>query len=233
MNPEDSATTTALTPMYASNHTYQTFIDWLSEMSVVPSQIDRSLWGTKFSGSSGAQLMAGLRFLKLLDGERPTDLLRELVATPKAERKPLLERVLRGAYGDALLDDLPSMTPGLLDRKLRDLGTTDATHRKAVSFFINAVKETDVAVPGVIAKRARNRPSTPAKKRRSNGATPVGGATPKGDDDGDDEQEQPADDFRARYIAVLLERVEQSEELDQALLDRIERILGFANGDDA
>ena len=47
-------------------------------------------------------------------------------------------------------------TPKMLDVKLRELGATDGTLRKAASFFINALKATDVQVPSAIARKARN-----------------------------------------------------------------------------
>ena len=52
-------------PIYVSYLTFGNFLDWLKEMKVLPSQIDRSLWSIKFPGSHGAQLMSGLRFLGL------------------------------------------------------------------------------------------------------------------------------------------------------------------------
>src|SRR4051812_12219074 len=60
-----------LTPIYVSWSTFATFLDWVAAMAVIPHQIDRSVWASKFSGAVGAQLMPGLRFLGLLDGEAP------------------------------------------------------------------------------------------------------------------------------------------------------------------
>ena len=161
---ESNSRSTALTPIYTSYLTLGTFLDWLKAMPVMPSQVDRSLWSTKFSGTGGAQLMAGLRFLRLLDDDRPTPLLAELVAGDPARRKELLRQILRTAYGDAMLDSLPSMTPKVFDERLRALGTTDSTHRKATSFLINAAKAVDIALPGAIAKKARNRPLTSTRR---------------------------------------------------------------------
>jgi hypothetical protein len=155
---------TPLTPIYSSYLTLGTFLDWLKGMPVMPSQIDRSLWSTKFSGTGGAQLVAGLRFLRLLEEDRPTATLTELVEADPADRKELLRRVLRTAYGDQFLNSLPSMTPKVFDEQLRALGTTDSTHRKAASFLINAAKAVDIGLPGAIAKKARNRPSNSTRR---------------------------------------------------------------------
>ena len=146
-------------PMYASYLTFTNFLDWLKEMKVVPSQIDRSLWSSKFSGGNGAQLMAGLRFLGLLNGEHPTKSLEPLVMADDVNRKELLKTVLEQAYGEGMIQDLAKMTPGMLDKKLEELGTTSSTHRKALSFFVNASKAVNIAIPSQIARKARNKPA--------------------------------------------------------------------------
>ena len=85
-------------PIYVSYLTFGNFLDWLKEMTVVPSQIDRSLWSAKFNGSNGSQLMVGLRFLGLLEGERPTPTLEPLAMADDEARKVLLTAVLEQAY---------------------------------------------------------------------------------------------------------------------------------------
>lgn len=147
-------------PMYASYLTFTNFLDWLKEMKVVPSQIDRSLWSSKFSGGNGAQLMTGLRFLGLLNGEHPSQALEPLVMADDINRKELLKAILEQAYGEDMIRDLPKMTPAMLDKELEELGTTKSTHRKALSFFVNASKAVDITVPGQIASKARNKPTS-------------------------------------------------------------------------
>ena len=146
-------------PPYMSFSTFTTFLDWIKEMPVSPSQIDRSLLETKFSGSVGAQVVSGMRFLSLLDGNRPTQALEDLARSENHERKSLLETCLRKAYGNDMVDGLKSYTPSMLGDKLRELGTTDATHQKAASFFINAGRYADIEMPATIRKRARNKPA--------------------------------------------------------------------------
>ena len=159
-------------PTYASFVSFTSLLDWLKGMDHVPEQIDRSLWQTKFSGATGAALMSGCRFLGLLVDERPTPQLLDLVHAGDEKRKPLIEQMVRLAYGDGVVDRLPKMTPKMLDDHLRTLGATDATLRKAASFFINALKASGAPVPPAIAKKARNRPSksgrrSPARKTLS------------------------------------------------------------------
>ena len=153
-------------PAYASFTSFKTFLDWLQEMDQVPAQIDRSLWGTKFNGATGSALITSGRFLGLLIEERPTPRLHELARADTEARKNLIEQMLRSAYGDDIVGRLPEMTPKMLDVKLRELGATDGTLRKAASFFINALKTTDVQVPSAIARKARNR-TTKANRRGS------------------------------------------------------------------
>jgi hypothetical protein len=163
-------------PMYASYLTFTTLLDWLRETKHIPSQFDRSWWGSKFSGSGGAQLMAGLRFLGLLEKDVPQDRLEKLAFASNEERPALLAEILRDAYGADLLAGLARMTPKMLTDRIAALGTTDATHRKAIAFFVNAAKAAQLPVPPAIAKQARNRPAAssatrkPAQKVQDTGA---------------------------------------------------------------
>jgi hypothetical protein len=166
--PEDTPTGRGQ-PMYASYLTFTTLLDWLHDMQHLPSQFDRSWWGSKFSGSGGAQLMAGLRFLGLLDKEAPTDALEQLAHASTQARAPLLAAILRDAYGADLVDGLTRMTPKMLGERIEAMGTTDGTHRKAMAFFVNAVKAAQLPIPAAIAKQARNRPAAGARRIKANG----------------------------------------------------------------
>ena len=154
-------------PIYVSYSTFTTCLDWLKEMNVTPSQIDRSLWGGKFAGGNGSQLMVGLRFLGLLDDEKPTERLEGLVRADAAQRKERLADTMRAAYGD-LIEKLPSMTPNMLNKALDELGATDSTRRKAFSFVVNAARGADLPIAPGIAKRARNKPSKATTGRKVN-----------------------------------------------------------------
>lgn len=152
-------------PIYASYLTFVTLLDWLRETKHLPSQFDRSWWGTKFSGSGGAQLMAGLRFLGLLNDAEPTERLEQLAFASNEQRLGLLADLLRDAYGAELVAGLARMTPKMLSDRIEALGTTDATHRKAVAFFVNAAKAAQLPVPAGIAKQARNRPAAGIRRQ--------------------------------------------------------------------
>lgn len=176
MNEREAAPSRA--PIYVSYLTFTNLLDWLREVRTLPSEFDRSFWGGKFSGSTGTQLMSGLRFLGLLNEERVMPELEALALADDDERKKLIANLLRSAYGDETVSNLPKMTPRMLSDALKALGTTDATHRKAMSFFINAAKAVDLPVPGGIAKQARNRPvGSPRKGARTRPAKPDSGTT--------------------------------------------------------
>jgi hypothetical protein len=159
-------------PIYVSYLTFTTLLDWLRDAKIIPSQFDRSYWGGKFSGSTGAQLMTGLRFLGLLNGDKPEDRLEAIAFASDDERPSLIKALLVDVYGDELVGGLARATPATLNAALRALGTTDATHDKARSFFVNAAKAVGLQMPVQIAKQARNRPpvSRKASTRKAGGA---------------------------------------------------------------
>ena len=209
MNDNASGSQDNALPMYVSYSTLTTFLDWIGEMNVTPSQIDRSLWSGKFAGGSGGQLMSGLRFLRLLEGEKPTDLLEELARGDLAIRKTLLQDVLRDAYGSETIDKLPSMTPRLLEEKLNALGATDATRRKAFSFLVNAVRAADLPMSTGISKRARNKPSKAGTGRK---------ATRRGAEGKQEEQhdEPPPPDSDLAGVDWLVQQLPPQREWAQA-----------------
>lgn len=152
-------------PPYASFVSFLNLVEWLGSMDPMPEQLDRSLWQSKFSGATGSALISAARFLDLIEDERPTGMLEELVRADKDTRPAVLATVLRSAYGDEIVERAATMTPKMFDEHLRELGTTDGTHRKAASFLTNALKEAGVPVQPMIAKRARNR--RPGSSRRA------------------------------------------------------------------
>ena len=148
-------------PAYVSWMTFQNCLAWLSDMDVLPTQLDRSVWEPKFSGSTGRQLMLALQWVGLLDGDhKPTQELEQLTAeTNTEEQKQRLRDIFRAVYGAELIDDIARMTPQLVDDNIKALGTSASTQRKAFSFFVNAAKFMDLPVPPTLSKRARNRPA--------------------------------------------------------------------------
>ena len=149
-------------PPYPSYASFTEMLDWLQDQPEIPVELDRSLG--IFQGATGSPLLGGLRFLGLLDGSKPTDALKKLANAGRDERKPLFEQILRQAYGDDFVTSVSSLTPKMFEQHLSDLGTTKGTHRKAVSFLINALKATNVTVPSTIGKKARNRSASTVRR---------------------------------------------------------------------
>ena len=165
------AATKSRQPAYVSYSMFEAFLDWLGGMDPVPAQIDRQLWSQKFAPASGAQLMVGLRSLGLLDGGAPTDTLVALAKAGGDARKDGLRGVLRGAYGDDLVDNLGDKTLDAVEDALRALGTTAATHRRALPFFINAAKAAGIGMQADVSKRARKRRLGSGSKQAAKKAT--------------------------------------------------------------
>ena len=158
-------TTPRHAPIYASYLTFTNLLDWLREIGTIPSRLVRSFWGQRFSDDSGARLMSGLRFLGLLEGDTPTERLEELALASDEQRREPLTQLLRDVYGSDFIDSLPRSTPKLVDERLRELGTTDSTHNKARSFFINAARAVDLQMQPQVTKQARLR--SPVSKKNS------------------------------------------------------------------
>ena len=116
-------------------------------------------------------MLTGMRFLRLLEGDHPTKALVELARAEADQRKPIMMRILRNAYGDQLIDEIGGMTPLVLEQRMETLGVTGSTNRKACGFLVNALRSADFKVPPDIGKRYRNRPS-----RRGVGRKQVSGS---------------------------------------------------------
>ena len=154
-------------PPYISWLAFLNFIEWLDEVGI-PVQVDRSFWSTKFAGGTGSQLMSGLRYLKLLDGEVPTPSLEELVKADAGTRKRLIGQLLRERYSSVFAIELERATPKMINDAFADLGVEGDTSRKAQSFFINGCKYAGVPLAAGIRRRARNRGTTTPRVRRAN-----------------------------------------------------------------
>ena len=168
----------SLSPPYISWLTLLGFLDWLGEVGI-PIQVDRSFWSDKYSGSTGAQLMTALRYLKLLDGEAPTDSLAELVKADADGRKQLIGHLLRDRYPTVFAIDLARATPKLLNDTFTQLGVDGETSRKAQAFFINACKFAGIQLASGIRRKARNRRLGATRRRRTVPKTEPSDGTPQ------------------------------------------------------
>ena len=93
-------------------------LDWLRSEGV-PLRFDRSFWQAKFSGSTGTQLVAALRFLGLLQDDRPLPDLESLVDAATDERRFILKELLKDSYATVPFDELDRATPAMVRRWFR------------------------------------------------------------------------------------------------------------------
>jgi hypothetical protein len=145
-------------PPYVSYRTFHNFIDRLQQR--LPSRIDRSYWGDLLSGSTGTQLMAALRFLRLIDANgKPTEHLKPLVIARGEPRAQFLRDVATRAY-DFVLDsslDIESATYAQLEEVFHNtFQITDDVSRKCVKFFIALSDDAGLKISPFITRRTRS-----------------------------------------------------------------------------
>ena len=131
-----------LSPPYVPYRTFKNLLEWLGAEGV-PLRFDRSFWSKRYNGSTGPQLMSGIRFLALLIDDKPTPLLENLVNAKGDDRKKSLRDIYQKAYDAVEFDALQRATPGMLNDWFAAYPIDGTTRRKAVSFFINALKDAD------------------------------------------------------------------------------------------
>ena len=159
-----------IAPPYVSFSTFRTLLEWLGSEGV-PLQFDRSFWNAKFSGTTGTQLMAALRFLGLLDGDRPLRDLEGLVEAAPDERRFILAVLLKDSYVGVPFDELERATPAMVRRWFRAYPVEGHTLRKAISFFVTAAKEAELPMSNSVRNMAKSKSkgpsaSAPARDRR-------------------------------------------------------------------
>ena len=145
------------TPPYISFNTFKTLLYWL-EKEGVPLRIDRSFWKEKFSGANGSKLMGGLRFLGLLDGDKPTKELEILVSSSLGgERSQIFVNILTKSYRNIPFEELARATPNMIKEWFMVYPVDVHTLRKATTFFINAAREAQIPMSNSIIKMTKSR----------------------------------------------------------------------------
>ena len=134
-------------PPYVSYRTFRNFADGLQ--LGIPSRIDRSYWGDRYSGSTGTQLMTALRFLGLIDSDGiPQTRLRQLVSAKGAQRSEVLKQIAYSAFdflSDRSLDPEVATYAQLEKAFYNSYQVTGDVTRKCIKFLISL--ESDAGVP--------------------------------------------------------------------------------------
>ncbi len=145
-------------PPYVSYRTFRNFLERLQ--AHVPSRIDRSFWGEFLSGSNGVQLVAALRFLKLIDlNGKPVERLKVLVTARGEKRAEVLRQVTNDSYGFISRNglDIESATYSQLQEAFHEsFQLTDDVSRKCVKFYISIANDAGLAVSPFITKHTRS-----------------------------------------------------------------------------
>ena len=134
----------------------------------MPARIDRSVWGQRVSGSSGIQLMTGLRALELVDDDgRPSEDLEHLTGVEGDERRAALAALLRRHYKPVFELDLPRATRAQFREAFRSFGAKAGVLAKCEAFFIQAAQDAGLELsPYVLAGRHVSRRSSSGSSRQ-------------------------------------------------------------------
>jgi hypothetical protein len=152
-------------PPYIAYQTLKTLVGNMKQHGV-PGRIDRSVLGN-FSGAVGGQLMTALKFLDLTDKDgHPSPLLARLVEAYGSEDwGPKLAEILKRAFAPVFQLNLETATAGQFNERFAQSfeGEGD-TLRKAITFFVNAVRDAQIPISVYILKNKKPR-AVPTKKR--------------------------------------------------------------------
>jgi len=160
-------------PPYISLITLKGFVQKLKE-TTVPDRIDSSVL-TNYAGSTAAQLVAALRYLKLIqENGDTTPALTKLVNTMDTSAwQEAMKAVMIPAFEPIVKNiKLESATPGMLTERFREWGAQGQVLEKTVRFFENAMTESGVALSPLILNKPRARPDrTKTKNKKQKGST--------------------------------------------------------------
>ena len=138
--------------VYVGFATFKSAIETLAN-GVVTNRIDRTTF-PGYAGGVQTQLLAGLKFLGLTNGEnRPTALLHQLADKDETARKIVLGETLKARYPALFALDLQKTTPGELAEVMGEVYNVNGdTKEKAVRFFIAAATYAGLKVNPLLLK---------------------------------------------------------------------------------
>jgi len=144
-----------IVPPYVSYRTFRNFLELLGEG--MPGRIDRSVWGPRYSGTSGQQLMTALKSLSLISDEGiPSKALEEITTKSGTERRGLLISLLHNKYKNVFTIDLKRATKSQFNEAFKEFGVKDGVMVKCQSFFIQACQDAGIELSSYILARRHN-----------------------------------------------------------------------------
>ena len=135
-------------PVYASYKSFNTFFNARREDGHVTTAVDRSLM-SNFSGSTANELLAALKFLKMIDDEgTPQPLYEQYVVADDEARKSLLAEAMKVSYPFVFTPpfNLERGTSAQMAEVFRSQGISGSTLARAISFFLSAAKDVGIKV---------------------------------------------------------------------------------------
>jgi|ERR1700730_7820 hypothetical protein len=155
-------TTELRTPPYASYVSFQNFFDNLKAHPVLPDRIDKSVMSHLNNGTRAA-LFATLKSLQLInDDGTPTEMLVSFVHADKNARKPILAKMLKGAFPylwDGGLNLERATSEQVLERIRTEGKVSGSTVGKVMNFLLLAAADAGVPLSPHL---SRGRQSSPA-----------------------------------------------------------------------
>ena len=137
---------------YVSYRTFRNFLELLKEG--LPSRIDRSVWGPRYSGTTGQQLMTALKALNLInENGTPNNSLENLVNSNGTQRQLLIKNILEEKYSEIFQIDLVRATRSQFNEIFRSVGINDGILNKCQLFFIQACQDAGIELSSYILAR--------------------------------------------------------------------------------
>lgn len=206
---------------------YKGFKNYLTRFQAagLPARFDGSYFGNA-SGSIVAQVRGTLHYFGFIDDDRePTDDLKIIAESTESQIPGLLKPVFEDRYSDCL-SLAKNATYDQLAEVFRTRGLSGATVRKAITFFIGMAEDVGAQFSPHF-KTARGASTGNGAKRRPRKPAETPPPPPAQHDRVTKNEETSTEVLRAKYINLLMKKVEDSEELPDGILDRIERALGY------
>ena len=148
-------------PPYVAFRTFLTALEHLEQG--LPNQIDRSVWPS-FSGASQGHLIAAFRFLRLIDDNNQTQPILEHLVEDKENRKAILQEILQEKYADIFSIGLTKASPKQLEEAIARYGVKGSTHKKAISFFLQAAQYAELPLSPFLTNKIRSVSITKRRK---------------------------------------------------------------------
>lgn len=143
------ATDKPATPAYGSFKSLTTFFNARRDDGHITTVVDRSLM-SNFNGSTANELLATLRFLKMIDDKgAPSAVYEKYVTASDEARKAILADVLRTAYTfvfSAPGFNVERETSARIAEVFRAQGVSGSTLSRAIAFFLAAAKDAGIKV---------------------------------------------------------------------------------------